>query len=232
MIKPYKPYFPLQKKWIDIGKLSEYVDLSSEDSIDLQEDLRLSDLMKHSGISNFTKKWKNERNKLKGNETNLVKLAKMSVSKQKGYVTFFFITEPTYVDKATIVNPKNNFKPMTNPKSYTMLIRILDFFKLAQTTPGYQSAKELSLNDLKEILQVASIQIFCDCMSFHFQGDNFNASLFGASVFPTSIPPKYWKKFHHDQNIICKHLTGLLAGIKYWLNPMTSTLNKYLKNMK
>ena len=216
-----KRYKPLHKEWISI-KLKDY----------LEESLRFSDLQQHAGLSPLTMKYRKERNKLKGAEANVAKLHSLSVNKKMGWVTFTFLTAPTYSDEVKITNPKKQFKLSTsNYSAYTMQLRIMDFFKWAKTKPNFKSAGELSLNELKEILMVADIQVFCNCPSYHWQGMNFNTSMFSASVFPTNIPPKQWNKKHNEDQILCKHLSGLISGIKYWLNPMTSTLNKYLKGM-
>lgn len=197
--------------------------------IKLDEDLRLSDFKQHSGLSDFTKKWKNDRQKIKGAGNISAKLVKLIVNKKKDYVTFVFFSTPTYSFTASTVKPKKNMKISGEHPFYIQNIRILDFWKWAKTTPGYKSAKKLSLKDLKEILKVASIQIFCNDPSFHWQGMNYVVSQFDASIFPTDIPPKQWKKKHNDDNFVCKHLDLIFTQIEFWLNPMTNMLNKYLQ---
>jgi len=198
-------------------------------TLKLEEDLRLSDLKKHSGISDFTKRWKDERQGIKGAGNTSAKLIRMKVNRNKDYITFVFYSSPTYDLAARVVKPDSNFKLNGEKPFYTQEIRILDFFKWAETTPNYDE-KSLTNEDVKEILNSASIQVFCNDPSFHWQGDNYIISQFNASIHPTSIAPKRWNQYHNDDNFVCKHLSLLLNSIDFWLNPMTSMLNKYLKN--
>jgi hypothetical protein len=199
-------------------------------TIKLDEELRLSDFKKHAGISDFTKKWKNIRLKKKGAANVSARLIKMKVNKKKDYITFIFYSAPTYTLTGKVTNPNNDMKFKTKEKPwYTQEIRILDFWKWARTTPNYQSAKKLSIEDLKEIFKVANIQVWCNDPSYHWQGMNYISSMFDASVYPTDIYPKYWTSFHNDDNFLCKHLDLLLSSIDFWLNPMVSMVNKYLK---
>lgn len=211
-VKQYKSIY--EKNWI---------------TIKLEEDLRLSDFQKHAGLSDFTKTFKDIRQKKKGAGNKSARLVKVKVNKAKDYVTFIFYSSPTYEPTAKVVNPKNNFKIGGEKPWYRQEIRILDFFKWAKTTPGYKSAKQLSLKDLKDIFKVASIQVFCTCGSQHWQGNNWVLSQFDASVYPTDIPPLHWRKYHNDDNFVCKHLSLIFTSIGFWLSPMASVLNNYLK---
>ena len=199
-------------------------------TIKLDEELRLSDFKKHAGLSDFTKKWKNIRLKKKGAANISARLVRMKVNKKKDYVTFIFYSAPTYTLTGKVTNPGKSMQFKTTEKPfYTQEIRILDFWKWARTTPGYEAAKKLSTGDLKEIFKVANIQVWCDDPSFHWQGMNWVVSQFDASTHPTDIPPEQWRRFHKDDSFVCKHLSMLLASIDFWLSPMSSMLNKYLK---
>lgn len=192
------------------------------------EELRLSDLKKHAGLSNFTDKWRKDRQKIKGQGSRSAKIKSIKVNRPKDYITFVFTSEPTYTKKAKAVNT-NNFEINKNVNVYTQQIRILDFFKWADTKPGFKE-KEMTVKEIKEILEVCSIQIFCNCPSFHWQGHNYISSMFDASIFPTNIEPKHWKKYHNDDNFICKHLDLLISqGLNIFINNMTQMINKYLK---
>lgn len=192
------------------------------------EELRLSDLKKHAGLSNFTDKWRKDRQKIKGQGSRSAKIKSMKVNRPKDYITFVFTSEPTYTNKAKAVNT-NNFEINKNVTVYTQQIRILDFFKLAETKPGYKE-KEMTKKEIKEILEVASVQIFCNCPSFHWQGMNHTVSMFDASIYPTNIPPKRWDDYHNDNNFVCKHLDLLISqGLNIFMNNMTSMINKYIK---
>ena len=195
----------------------------------LEEELRLSDFQKHAGLSDFTKKFKNIRQKKKGPSPKSARLVKLIVNRSKDYVTFVFYSSPTDTPTAKVVNPKSGFKIGGEKPWYRQEIRILDFFKWAKTTPGYKSAKQLSLKELKDIFKVASIQVFCNDPSFHWQSFNWVLSQFDASIHPTDIAPKHWNKYHNDNGFVCKHLSMILNSIDFWLSPMASMLNNYLK---
>jgi hypothetical protein len=213
-MKRYKRY----KEWVSVNL--KYV---------LSEELRLSDLQAHAGISDFTKFWKDERLKRKGAANKSAKLIKVNVDKKEDHITFTFYSSPTYTLTGGVTNPDSNMSITKESPWYTQEIRILDFFKWADTTPGYKDAGELSTDDLKKIFRVADVQVWCNDPSFHWQGDNFIISQFNASIHPTNIAPKVWNKKHNNDNYVCKHLSMLLASINFWLSPMASMLNKFLK---
>jgi hypothetical protein len=197
----------------------------------IQENLRIVDLQKHAGTSDFTKDWVEIRRKIRGTGANTVKLKSMKVNRKKDYITFLFKSFPTYdkIVKAVDFPDTNKDKSV---KMYTQQIMILDFFKLAETKPGYNE-KELSRKEIKEILNVADVKVSCDCKSFQFQGMNHILTTFDASIYPELRPPKVWNKWHKDDNFTCKHLDMLLTqGLNIYLNNMTSMINKYLKGNK
>jgi len=200
-------------------------------SIKLDEGLRISDLRKHSGISKFTDKWRLDRQKRKGSGAKSVKIIGMKVNRKQGYITFVFKSKPTYKSlMPAVAFPDKNKKKYV--RAYTQEIRIVDFFKWAETKPHYVQY-ELTQKEVKEILQVADIQVACNCMSFQFQGMNYIVSLFDASIYPETRPPRKWNKYHNDDNFLCKHLDILLSqGMNIYINNMTSMINKYLKNLK
>lgn len=194
----------------------------------IEEELRLSDLRKHAGTSAFTDKWRKQRQKIKKDGAKSVKVKTMRVNRKKDYITFIFTSKPTYTTKAKAVNV-NSFEINKSVTEYTQQIRILDFFKWADTKPGYKE-KEMTKKEIKEILEVANIEIFCNCPSFHWQGMNYVTSLFDGSIYPTKIPPKRWDAYHSDDNFTCKHLDILISqALNIYLLNMTSMINKYLK---
>jgi len=213
-MKQYKSQF---KEWVTI-KLKEY----------LEEGLRLSDFKSHAGSSNFTKKWANDRKRLKGAGNRSAKLVKLTINKKTGDVTFFFASEPTYKDKAK-VTVKPSMGMTKSSDVYIQLIRVTDFFKWAKTTPNYKSSKQLSKEELKDIMESADIKVHCDDPSFWWQGDAWVVTQFDAAIIPCDIPPKHWRKYHNDDNFVCKHLDLLLTSIDFFLPQMTAMLNRYLK---
>jgi hypothetical protein len=192
------------------------------------ENLRIVDLQKHAGASDFTKDWIEIRRKILGTGAKTVKLKSIKINRKKDYITFVFKSIPTYDTIVKAVNFPNTDKDK-NVKMYTEQIRILDFFKLAQTKPNYEE-NQLTRKEIKEILKVADVQVSCDCKSFQFQGMNYILTTFDASIYPELRPPKVWNKWHKDDNFTCKHLDMLLTqGLNIYLNNMTSMINKYLK---
>ena len=193
------------------------------------ENLRLSDIMKHHGISDFTADWVEIRRKIKGAGASAVKIQSMKVNRKNDTITFLFKSIPTYDTKAQAVNFPDTDSEKT-VRAYTQQIMILDFFKWAQTKPGYNE-KEMTWNEIKEILQVADVRLSCNCKSFQFQGMNYILSTFDASIYPEDRPPLRWVKFHKDDNFICKHLDILLtSALNIYLSNMTSMINRYLKS--
>lgn len=198
----------------------------------IQEDLHLSDFSKHSGASDFTKDWVEIRRKIVGPGNKSSKIHSLKVNTKKDYITFVFKSKPSYKDNAVeVVDGKTLTFSTQKARVYTEEIRILDFFKLAETKPGYIKY-EMTKEEIKEILEVASIQQFCNCGSFEMQGMNFISTLFNASIYPEFRAPQRWDKFHFNDNVTCKHISSILNSISFWLNPMTSMVNKYLKQHK
>lgn len=195
-----------------------------------QEDLRLSDFKKHSGASDFTKDYIEVRRKLKGPGNKSAKIKSIKVNRKKDYITFIFKSAPTYTKTADAVDTTTLSK-QKRVRSYTQEIRVLDFFKWAETKPGFDK-KEMTRKEIKEILNVASIQVWCDDPSFEFQGMNYIVSTFDAAIYPETRAPERWNKIHNDDNFLCKHLSMIFNSIDFFLNPMTSMVNKYLKSLK
>jgi len=192
------------------------------------EDLRLSDLKQHAGLSDFTTYWKDERHAQGYSGTNGIKIKMMKVNRKKDYITFVFTSIPTYSSKAIAV-AFPDVEKKKNVKTYTQELRILDFFKWAETKPGYEE-KEMTWKEIKEILNVANLQVACNCMSFQFQGFNAIVTMFDASIYPEQRMPTRWKKFHNDDSFLCKHLSILItSALNIYINNMTSMVNKYLK---
>jgi len=195
--------------------------------IKLDENLRFSDLMQSAGMSDFTKGFRKKRNALGKRENLVAKLKKLKVNRKKDYITFIFKTKPTKLP-AGKVNPNTNFS-LSKARVYTMEIRILKFFSWLKSATDLSETGEFTYTDLKEILKVADIQVFCTCPSFHWMGMNYHMSMFDASIHPTDIPPNHWDKYHNEDQFLCKHLGGLTNQFKFYLNPMAGLINKYFK---
>jgi len=192
------------------------------------ESLRLSDLMKSASMSDFTKKFSKETNKLMGNATNRAKLTQMKVNKAEDTVTFIWLTErtPKYKDNfhTMVSNPDKDFA-LQQDNLYEIDIKFLDFFKLLDTRPD---ENEVTNKDIEDVLNVCDIQIWSDVPSFHWQGANYNLSMFDASIHPTTIAPKYWDKFHNENQLLDKHSASIINSIKFWIPQMRMSIKKYM----
>jgi len=196
---------------------------------ELQENLRLSDLTKNVGLSDFSAKFAKARRKKKGAGNKSAKLIEMRVNRKKGYITFIFLQEPTDLFDTKVTKPPS--MKLVPSNLYTQQIRILDFFKLLKTNPNFKNFKDVTIDNIKEVIKNADIKCHCDCPAQYWQGNTYNLSVLDGSIYTTNIPPKYWNKYHGDGNqIICKHLQLLFNSIFFWLSPMASTVYKYLKN--
>jgi len=183
------------------------------------EELRFSDLKKSAGMSDLTKDFRKERNKVMKPENITAKFIDTKI--QGKDVMFEFLTEVTekYPDgyKWGEVEPDSNFdiKKPNSSKTYEMNLLVLDFFEWLDTTPD-----KITNKDIEDVLEVANVKLWCNCPSFHWQGMNFIMSTFDASIHPTEIAPKFWNKKHMDDNFLCKHLGGLVNQIKFYIPQM------------
>ena len=193
------------------------------------EELRLSDLRKDAGISALTKQFKKIRTKQIGAESRNAKLVDVKVNREDDYVEFAFITIVT-----PYPNDKDHKYGETDPpdwdidpnasKKYEMVIRVLDFFKWIDTTPN-----EIVNKDIEDALNVANIQLSCNCPSFNWQGFAHKLTGFDASIYPQTIADPIWSLRHNDDGLICKHLQGLLNSIKFYIPQMRQTLVKQVR---
>jgi len=193
------------------------------------ESLVLSDLKKHAGISDFTKPFMKDRQRIKGVGTKSAKLVKMKVNKKKGWITFVFLSEPTYTFNTKAVQLKTNNKTMKKDNLYTQEIRILDIFSLLKTDPNFKNFKSVTIDDIKKVLKSADIKVSCDDPSFWWQGDAWTLTQFDASIVPCDIEPKRWNKYHNNgDNFLCKHLSLIFNSIDFYIPIMAGMIYKYL----
>jgi len=195
---------------------------------ELEENLRLSDLKKHAGTSTLTDKFRLDRQRIKGSGARSVKIKSMKVNRKQDFIQFTFLSVPTY-KSMSIAIAFPDVDTTKKVRSYTEEIRILDFFKLAETKPGYIE-KEMTVKEIKEILNVADIKLSCNCPAFQLQGSNYILTTFDAAIYPELREPKRWNQYHKDDNFICKHLGILISsGLNIYINNMTGMVNKFLK---
>jgi len=208
-----------------------WVDIKFSDIEKLEEELHLADFKKHAGASDFTKDWIEIRRKIKGPGNKSAKLHSLKINRKEDYVIFVFKSSPTYSGLEKSVNVKS----MTwngKVKAYTEMIKINDFFKLAETKPGYVE-KEMNWKEIKEILSVAPISVSCNCGSFTYQGLSYYLTQLDGTIFPNNIEPKRWNKHHdkgNDIGMLCKHLSMIFNSIDFFLSNFTSMINKYIQS--
>jgi len=209
---------------------NHWIDIKFSDIEKLEEELRISDLMKNAGMSQFTQKFAKETNKLMGTASQRARLVQMKVNLNKDYITFIWLTErtPKYKDNfnTNVVIPKT--WELKKDNLYTIEIRILDFFKHLQKLPDYPS---ITNENIENIFLKANCQIWSDVPAFEFQGMNYTLSLFDASIYPENRPPKYWNKYHNSDQFVDKHTGSIINSIKFYIPQMRQMILKYiLKN--
>jgi hypothetical protein len=205
----------------------------------LNEWVTLAALASSDAMSNFTKRTRKQRNTAVKAENYTAKPIDCELN-DDGSVLFIFettATTPIYPDDYEFgqVNPENNFAIEKNPdKKYTIYIKILDFMKwLKETRPDYLETKKITWKEIRDVLEVAYIQVFSTSPSFHWQGISYWLSQLDGSLYPTDIKPKFWNRddLHGDGNaFVDKHLGGLLRSFKFFYNPMASMIQKRMKD--
>lgn len=191
------------------------------------EELRLSDLANNSGISDLTKNFRSIRNKRLGSESRSAKLVDVKINKDEDYIDFAFITvvtpypdDPNYTYGETDP-PDWEIEPNTG-NNYEMIIRVLDFFKWLETTPD-----QITNKDIEDVIKVAYVKLSCNCPSFNWQGFDYHLTTFDAAIYPQTIPDPVWGPRHNNgDSLICKHLSGLVANIKFFIPQMRQMIKK------
>ena len=207
----------------------------------LDEWVTLSALKNTASIDAFTRKHRDIRNKAVGTENITAKLINCVYNEQLDCLTFIFrttATTPIYPKKYQFkkVNPTLDFSfSNNNEKVYYTHIRILDFMKwLKDTRPDELANQPITWREIKDVLEVAYVQVWCNCGAFHWQGSNYWLSQLDGSIFPTDIEPKVWNapNLHGDgQNFLCKHLYGIIRQISFFGNQMASMADKELRKL-
>lgn len=237
--------FRLNKK--DYSKLPESIQQAKPLSIFLTKEklkeLSLFDLAIPSNTSDLTMKFRKDRQSKLGGENTQAKLVDCFINEKEGSVTFAFLTTVTpyedesYKSKGLVykknpdykeADPDNDWVLSKNrSKTYELQIKILNVLEWIKAFEG----SELSPSDLKKILEISDVQLSNTSPAFNWQGFDYWLSQLDAAIYPQTIKPQRWDKYHGDgEAFLDKHFSGLLSQIKFFLNPMTSMLNKKLKN--
>jgi hypothetical protein len=201
-------------------------------AIKFEEELRFSDFQKHAGISSFTDVFRKDRQHIKGPGNKSAKLVKMIVNKNKDYIKFLWLSEPTYSFDTQVTKPKS-MKPVKD-NLYTEIVLLQDIFKLLKTKPNFKSYQDISLQDIKEAIKSCNVKVTCDCMSQWWQGFSYYLTQLNASVYDCDIAPKRWNKPHNSgDGLVCKHLDLIIGqSMAFWIPIMAGMIKKYLNTNK
>lgn len=171
---------------------------------EILEELSLDDFRNNQGVSSLTRKYQRQRSSKMGAESKNAKID--SVKIEAGNVICKFKTPTT-----------------ENGKKYTMTIKIDDFMEWLED-------EELDLSDMKYIFENLDVKLHCTCPGFHWQGMRYKMSQIDAAAEPITRADPVWGPRHNNDNLLCKHLQGLVNGIKFWKNPLVSKINKQIKS--
>ncbi len=207
-------------------------------------ELTLKDLKATDSMSSFTQRTRAERNKAmkdagKGTGENAyASLLECEINEEEDYVTFKFLTEstePIYPKDHAFQqsDQDSNFTLTPNAsKTYEVHIRILKFFEWLKGTRPDTETGPITRLEIKDVLDVADVQVWSNSPSFHWQGINYWLSQLDSSIYPTDIAPKFWNQPHlHGNNgaFADKHLGGVLRQISFFEEQMASMLTKRMK---
>jgi hypothetical protein len=215
------------------------------DSSKILNEWTLETLMSKDSISDFTMKFRKERSKIMGQESSTAKLMDCFINEPDDSITFVWYTPATDYnsDKAQKVLGENRYKKMSkqkkmrvqplnlkllpnNENQYEVQLMITKFFSWLDT---YPDKIEITVKDMKNILQVADVKVFSSSPSYQFQSFNWNNSQVDTAIYPTDIAPKVWDKII-GAAFLDKHLYGIMRNMDFWLNPMASMITKRLKD--
>jgi len=200
--------------------------------VTLEEDLTLSDLNRNQAISDFTKPFRKQTSALLGKSTSVVKLVDAKLDVENDWITYYFLTEytPHYKKGQSPEEVDPNNMELKPTKTYEIWVRIMGVLEWIDT---YDMNYPIKIKDLKDILKVASIKWWSSVPSFQFMGSNYILTTFNAAIFDEIRPDNYWKKYTNSDNFLDKHSVGVANTIlSFWINPMSSMLNKQLKDKK
>lgn len=205
----------------------------------LSEWMTLANLSSTDSASKFTHRTRKQRNKAVKPENRTAKPVECILD-DDGSVTYTFETTatlPIYPEDNVFqrANPDRNFALETNPeKTYVITVKILEFMKwLKETRPNYLELEKITWKEIRDVLEVAYIQVYSTSPSYHWQGINYWLSQLDGSLYPTDIAPKFWNRsdLHGTEGaFLDKHLYGLLRQFKFWYNPMASMVQKRMKD--
>lgn len=211
--------------------------VSGKKQIKVDEWITLKGLASPDSISAFTLRHRKIRSRAVGRENITAKLINCVYDANKDCLTFIFKTTATtpiypqnYVFKQ--VNPTLDYALSDNPdKVYYNHIRILDFLKWLKDTRPEGLEDPIIWKDIKDVLEVAYVQVYCSCPAWNWQGSAYACTQMDAAIWPQTIKPKVWDKIHGDMNFLCKHLYGVLRQFGFFGNQMARMATKELRKL-
>ena len=196
-------------------------------------------------LSDFTKGTKEERKKIQNTANINSKFLETKIDEDEGSVTFKFLTEATELlqgnkkmnkdEQKYQIDPNTKEKQKNPSHTYEIWIKVLNVLPTKENE-GWIEAYDIenepvSNPQLKEIMNVADIQIFSNDPSFLFQGFQYNLTVKDASIFPENRKPKRWNKIHGETALLTKHIAQLFTSMDFFLPQMASSLNDKLQQL-
>lgn len=196
----------------------------TEGTIDELKEFSVYDFRKQS--SPFTRKWRRERDKLRGKESKTAVV--VNVTKRKDDLDIDFLTLPTHADHAEEVPSVKQYPPQfKGTNSYRITIRVVDFFKW-KTKPF----SEMTAMDLKEIFQAADVKFHNTSPAYFLQGYMYHASQLNAAIYPTDVFPTVWNSRVGNNVGMDKHLLGLVNGFNAYIPDILKQIKAKVKRSK
>lgn len=162
----------------------------------LLQEYSLQDLRGY--ISHITAKYRRERDSLRGQELRVAKLAYLDPETNTGA----WYSVPTHQQRPVKVVTRGY--SVSSAGLYTMLVQ----WNFDPEVSG--EWRDMEIDAFNKIILETDVKLWCSCMAFLWQGMAFKLTKLGSAVYPQPIPDPVWGPRHHDDNITCKHLTGLI----------------------
>lgn len=235
----------LAGSYLQNDKMKEKIEkIEKPDSV-IFEFVTMADLMDKGNISDFSMDYRKDRNTIMGGENTTAKLLDVFLDEKDDSVTFLFQTQATKYkdipDKKLKRPPADRYKKskqrvqplnlslIPNPeKRYEIQIKVLEFFSFLDAQK--ENVDIITPKLIKEIMEVSNIQLFSSSPSFQLQGMNYWLTQIDGAISPENRKPQRWNKQHGEDYFLDKHLYGLIRQMKFFYNPMSSMLNRKLKN--
>lgn len=176
-------------------------------------------------ISPSIKNTQFHRKETLGREFNLSNI--ISIDLKPPNVMFTWHVTPTFAKVVNVVDPHLHQFKAKKDKKYELQVLILDFYKLKKN----KKLKQLTVDDLTRIINLADVKVWSSSPSFHYQGFNYRLSKIKSSIYPTTIPDTKWRETHKNA-LIDKHLYLVFKDVKDWIPQMAIGLKAEIKRLE